>query len=59
MGLDKDQQQSQNRYNDHIKKLKKTIEIKRNELQKEKGLVDEEREMLSVELRTKEVHYNV
>ncbi|KAL4002681.1 Kinesin motor domain family protein [Acanthocheilonema viteae] len=50
----KGQKQSRNRYNDHIEELKKTIEIKRNELQKEKGLADEERELLAAELRAKE-----
>uniref|UniRef100_A0A0R3RXP2 Kinesin-like protein n=1 Tax=Elaeophora elaphi TaxID=1147741 RepID=A0A0R3RXP2_9BILA len=50
----KGQKQSRNRYSDRIEGLKKTIEIKRNELQKEKGLADEERELLAAELRAKE-----
>ncbi|EFO18808.1 kinesin-like protein KIF3A [Loa loa] len=50
----KGQRQSRNRYNDRIEELKKTIEIKRNELQKEKGLADEERSVLAAELRAKE-----
>ncbi|VDK86135.1 unnamed protein product [Litomosoides sigmodontis] len=49
-GWHKGQKHSWNR----IEELKKTIEITRNELQEEKGLADEERELLAAELRAKE-----
>ncbi|KAM3723106.1 Kinesin-like protein KIF3A [Dirofilaria immitis] len=53
-GWHKNQKQSRNRYSDRIEELERTIEIRRNELQKEKKLADEEREMLAEELRAKE-----
>lgn len=51
----KGQKQSRNRYSDRIEELEKTIEIRKNELQKEKGIADEERETLIAELHAKEV----
>ncbi|VIO92555.1 kinesin-like protein KIF3A, putative [Brugia malayi] len=50
----KGQKQSRNRYSDRIEELEKTIEIRKNELQKEKGIADEERETLIAELHAKE-----
>ncbi|EJW87977.1 kinesin-II 85 kDa subunit [Wuchereria bancrofti] len=52
--LHKGQKQSRNRYSDRIEELEKTIEIRKNELQKEKGIADEEREALIAELHAKE-----
>ncbi|VDN03941.1 unnamed protein product [Thelazia callipaeda] len=46
--------QQKKRYNGHINKLERTVEIRRNELQKQAGVADEEREMLVAELRAKE-----
>ncbi|KAK6102539.1 Kinesin-like protein KIF3A [Brugia pahangi] len=50
----KGQKQSRNRYSDRIEELEKTIEIRKNELKKEKGIADEERETLIAELHVKE-----
>uniref|UniRef100_A0A915Q807 Kinesin-like protein n=1 Tax=Setaria digitata TaxID=48799 RepID=A0A915Q807_9BILA len=50
----KNKKQSRNRYSNRIEELEKTIEIRRNELQKEEGLDDEEREALTSELHVKE-----
>lgn len=44
-------------YSGRIEELEKTIELRRIELQKEKGMADEERELLATELHAKEVQF--
>lgn len=43
-------------YDERIIELEKNIELKRNELQRTKGLAEEERNILANELQTREVH---
>ncbi|KHN80046.1 Kinesin-like protein KIF3A [Toxocara canis] len=42
------------RYDERIEQLEKNIELKRSELQKEKGMAEEERQSLAAELKAKE-----
>uniref|UniRef100_A0A914RJQ7 Uncharacterized protein n=1 Tax=Parascaris equorum TaxID=6256 RepID=A0A914RJQ7_PAREQ len=42
------------KYDERIEQLEKNIELKRNELLREKGMAEEERQALATELRAKE-----